>query len=238
MQCSRILLRWWVPPQANSIIRRITTMINPMLLRQCRRSLVLAIVAVNLESANALATYCPADFKVGESQHLSVNNLGIGQPAIDLLSQRQRQRSSFSQLMRYPLPESVPVTSPYGWRIHPISGQKKFHAGIDFGADHGTPVLAAVTGQVKYVGDLGGYGNVVLLEHNPQQQTLYAHLSETLVESGTWVQQGTVIGLVGSSGYATGPHLHFELRELQQGAWQAVDVAPYLGMNSTQISAK
>jgi len=91
----------------------------------------------------------------------------------------------------------------------------------------GTPVLAALAGKVAIADALKGYGLSVVLEHaqpeKPLQQTLYAHLSEIFVQPGEEVKQGSIIGSVGSSGYSTGPHLHFELRELTSEGWVTLD---------------
>ena len=126
--------------------------------------------------------------------------------------------------MMFPLPIPATITSLFGWRIHPITGERRFHAGTDFGADMGTPVLAAYNGNVAISDLMGGYGLAVVLNHpNLGEQTLYAHLSEILVQPGQLVEQGTVIGRVGSTGNSTGPHLHFEVRQLTNQGWVAVD---------------
>ena len=88
----------------------------------------------------------------------------------------------------------------------------RFHTGIDYPAPLGTPVVAARDGVVAAVGTLAGYGNLVELAHGQGVTTLYAHLSSTFVEPGKRVARGTVVGLVGRTGDASGPHLHFELR--------------------------
>ncbi|EKQ70237.1 metalloendopeptidase-like membrane protein [Leptolyngbyaceae cyanobacterium JSC-12] len=124
----------------------------------------------------------------------------------------------------FPLSIPAPITSLFGWRIHPIFGTPRFHAGTDIGAPIGTPVLAAYAGQVAMADFLGGYGLAVALNHNQgKQQTLYGHLSEVFVKAGELVKQGAVIGRVGSTGNSTGPHLHFEYRELTADGWVALD---------------
>ncbi|MDZ8223943.1 M23 family metallopeptidase [Nostoc sp. ChiVER01] len=125
--------------------------------------------------------------------------------------------------MMYPLSIPAPITSLFGWRIHPITGNQRFHAGTDLGAPTGTPVLAAAAGQVETANWVGGYGLTVILNHKSAEQTLYGHMSEILVQPGQWVQPGTVIGLVGSTGNSTGPHLHFEVRHLTPNGWIATD---------------
>ena len=115
-------------------------------------------------------------------------------------------------------------SSGFGWRLHPILGSWLMHAGRDFAAPEGTPVVAALSGQVLSSGLAGGYGIAIELEHaDPLRRTLYGHLSEIYVRAGQQVRQGEVIGRVGSTGLSTGPHLHFELRTPSQAGWQAVD---------------
>lgn len=112
---------------------------------------------------------------------------------------------------RLPVASSVPITSEYGWRTHPITGNRKFHAGIDFGAGYGQPIYAVAAGRVTLAGNKGGYGNTVVIEHSNRESTLYGHASELLVSAGQQVVQGQLIGRVGSTGFSTGPHLHFEV---------------------------
>ena len=117
------------------------------------------------------------------------------------------------------------VTSPYGMRTHPISGVKKMHKGVDFGAGHGQPVYAVADGNVTVVGwDQYGYGNWIEIAHADGTRTRYAHLSSTAVSNGNPVTQGQTIGAIGSTGGSTGPHLHFEVRI----GGNAVDPMPYL----------
>ena len=126
--------------------------------------------------------------------------------------------------LMFPLTIPAPITSLFGWRIHPITGNRRFHSGTDLGASLGTPVLAADAGNVAIADFLGGYGLSVVLEHKKfTQQTLYGHLSEIFVHPGEWVKQGAVIGRVGSTGNSTGPHLHFETRQLTPEGWVATD---------------
>jgi murein DD-endopeptidase MepM/ murein hydrolase activator NlpD len=109
-------------------------------------------------------------------------------------------------------PASGPKTSDYGWRTHPIFGTRRFHAGIDIGAGYGAAIVAAASGVVVSAGAQGGYGNTVVIDHGGGLATLYAHQSSYAVSSGQRVDRGQVIGYVGSTGYSTGPHLHFETR--------------------------
>lgn len=102
-------------------------------------------------------------------------------------------------------------TSPPGMRMHPILKKWKMHAGWDFAAPTGTPVMAAAAGKVSQAGPLGGYGNVIYLDHG-RIETRYAHLSKILVKVKQPVAQAQVIGKVGTTGRSTGPHLHYERR--------------------------
>lgn len=109
-------------------------------------------------------------------------------------------------------PVNASITSPFGYRTHPVSGQQKLHTGTDFGAGSGTPVKASKEGKVVYSGSYGGYGNTVIIDHGGGIQTLYAHNSRLAVSNGQTVKQGQVVSYVGSTGVSTGPHLHFEVR--------------------------
>ncbi len=109
-------------------------------------------------------------------------------------------------------PIAARVTSEYGWRIHPIYGTKRLHAGIDLGAASGTPIAAAAGGTVIHAGTYGGYGNAVIISHGNGISTLYAHQSKIGVSNGQQVGRGEIIGYVGSTGNSTGPHLHLEVR--------------------------
>ncbi len=136
----------------------------------------------------------------------------------------------------FPLSIPAPITSLFGWRIHPITGEQLFHSGTDLGAPLGTPVLAAYAGRVVLADFLGGYGLAVALEHNKgTQQTLYGHMSEIFVKPGEWVKQGMVIGRVGSTGLSTGPHLHFEFRQLTPEGWVAMDPGAQLEYALAQL---
>jgi murein DD-endopeptidase MepM/ murein hydrolase activator NlpD len=135
----------------------------------------------------------------------------------------------------FPLSVAAPITSLFGWRVHPITGDHRFHAGTDIGAPTGTPILAAARGQVETASWIGGYGLAVIINHSSAQQTLYGHMSEILVQPGQVVEPGTVIGRVGSTGNSTGPHLHFEVRHLTQNGWVAVDPGVQLQGGLSQL---
>lgn len=104
-------------------------------------------------------------------------------------------------------------TSNFGYRRDPMTGNAKWHSGIDLAAPTGTPIVATGDGVVSSAGWRGGYGIAVVLEHGNGIQTLYGHMSRLNVQAGERVQAGQVIGTVGSTGRSTGPHLHYELRK-------------------------
>jgi murein DD-endopeptidase MepM/ murein hydrolase activator NlpD len=111
------------------------------------------------------------------------------------------------------IPVDAPITSEFGWRMHPILGYEKFHSGMDFGADEGSMIRAAYSGTVIMADWYGGYGNTVILDHGNGITTLYGHTEGVYVTEGQVVEKGEPIALVGSTGLSTGPHLHFEVRQ-------------------------
>jgi murein DD-endopeptidase MepM/ murein hydrolase activator NlpD len=104
------------------------------------------------------------------------------------------------------------VSSGFSMRFHPIFQTWRAHLGVDYAAAQGTPVRSVGLGVVESAGNMGGYGNAVVIKHNNGHSTVYAHLSRLLVRKGQSVTQGQTVGLVGATGWATGPHLHFEFR--------------------------
>ncbi len=137
--------------------------------------------------------------------------------------------------MIFPLSIPARISSVFGWRNHPITGDIRFHSGTDLAAPMGTPVVAAAPGTVETANWLGGYGLTVIINHASAQQTLYAHMSELFVQPGQSVEQGTVIGRVGSTGNSTGNHLHFEVRHLKPQGWVAVDSGVQLEIALNQL---
>ena len=109
-------------------------------------------------------------------------------------------------------PISGPITSPFGWRTHPIFGSQRFHSGLDIGGDYGMEIHAAKAGVVSHAGWIGGYGNTVMIDHGGGIVTLYGHNQSLNVSVGQQVSQGQVIAFCGSTGNSTGPHCHFEVR--------------------------
>lgn len=109
-------------------------------------------------------------------------------------------------------PLGGPITSPFGWRVHPITGASRFHSGIDIGGDYGDTIHAAGAGVVSYAGWISGYGYAVIIDHGGGISTLYGHNQALLVSEGQSVSQGQPIAECGSTGNSTGPHCHFEVR--------------------------
>ena len=112
----------------------------------------------------------------------------------------------------WPCPSSHTITSNYGYRVHPVTGAKKLHSGMDIGASYGAAVVAAASGTVIMSKYYGGYGNCIIIDHGGGVSTLYGHMSSLVAKTGQKVSAGETIGKVGSTGVSTGNHLHFEVR--------------------------
>lgn len=145
-----------------------------------------------------------------------------------MIQSRMQQNSGSDQIVHgngtFIWPCNGPITSPFGYRTHPIFGTTIYHSGIDIGVDYNTPIHAADGGTVILAGWCGGYGNAVIIDHGNGLQTLYGHNTSVAVSEGQTVSQGQVIAYSGSTGYSTGPHCHFEVR--RNG--EAVDPMGYL----------
>ena len=126
------------------------------------------------------------------------------------------------------------ISSRYGFRIHPVKRVRIFHEGIDLASPNGTPIFASADGVVTFSGRKGGYGRLVEIRHADGLVTRYGHNSSNLVREGDMIRQGQKIATVGSSGTATGPHVHFEV--LKNG--RPVNPMPYLGARPRQLMAK
>ncbi len=104
------------------------------------------------------------------------------------------------------------VVSTFGWRIHPVTGERHHHDGIDIDVPEGTPVFASASGEVYFYGEQPGYGNVLILQHAENYYSLYGHLSSSSVYVGQYVEAGQTVAQSGNTGLSSGPHLHFEIR--------------------------
>ncbi|MDX2216992.1 MAG: M23 family metallopeptidase [Oculatellaceae cyanobacterium bins.114] len=145
---------------------------------------------------------------------LGSNGVGLGRNYYNLTQRPMGMLGNNNTRLVFPLSLPASITSIFGWRVHPITGAMRFHYGTDLGAPMGIPVLAAYAGRVAIADFMNGYGLTVVMRHSsPDAQTLYGHMSEIFVQPGEMVEQGQVIGRVGSTGNSTGPHLHFEYRE-------------------------
>ncbi|HWQ70715.1 MAG TPA: peptidoglycan DD-metalloendopeptidase family protein [Desulfitobacteriaceae bacterium] len=126
--------------------------------------------------------------------------------------QAGRKGGTVGTVSNWPLPGHYEISSPFGWRTHPITGRKSLHTGIDLPASAGTAINSVGAGDVILAGLYGAYGNAVIIDHGGGLSTLYGHQSQIAVSEGQSVAQGQIIGYVGSTGLSTGPHLHFEVR--------------------------
>jgi murein DD-endopeptidase MepM/ murein hydrolase activator NlpD len=130
----------------------------------------------------------------------------------ELIRRSQSGEQLGTGIYTWPAPGYRSITSAYGMRYHPILKTNKMHTGVDIGAPMGAKIVAADSGKVMFAGWQGGYGQTIIIDHGAGMSTLYAHQSKFAVSSGQSVNKGDVIGYVGSTGWSTGPHLHFEVR--------------------------
>jgi len=149
-----------------------------------------------------------ATFTTGQKIHSGFRYLRHGKPEYFTGDGRPLKKT----FIRMPIPYAR-LTSSFGARRHPVLGRMRMHKGVDYGAGSGTPIMAAGDARVDYIGWKGGYGRVVILDHGRGYSTLYGHMSRFgKIRPGQRIDQGTLIGYVGSTGLATGPHLHYEFR--------------------------
>lgn len=126
--------------------------------------------------------------------------------------QAGRSGGAIGSISYWPLPDYHTISSPFGWRIHPITKTKRLHTGADIPAPTGTPIYSAGTGTVIFTGWYGAYGNTVIVDHGKGLSTMYPHQSKIAVSNGQDLKAGELVGYVGSTGWSTGPHLHLEVR--------------------------
>jgi murein DD-endopeptidase MepM/ murein hydrolase activator NlpD len=203
----------------------------------CQITVAAGQTGPNASCGSGVAAGATAQGSDGGQGEIQIGPIAVGRRGVTLGSTTIVSREALNEKLRplnvlrrgneeYVFPLSIPtsISSLFGWRMHPISHSWRFHSGTDLAAPTGTPVLATRAGRVSVSDFLGGYGLTVVLRHEDGNlESRYAHLSQLAVQAGEWVEQGEVIGLVGSTGTSTGPHLHFELRQLTDEGWVAVD---------------
>jgi len=185
------------------------------------------IIAYSIKNINAQQQYIQGAISKNESsiQKYRTNRayyekaereLAKQSEALGHMINKNTQGSTVKVVSGFMKPIAGPITSPFGYRTHPIFKKTIFHSGIDIGGINGGKIRASNSGKVIYSGWYGGYGKVVIIDHgniNGQHiTTLYAHMSNYIVSTGANVLKGQVIGYEGSTGYSTGPHCHFEVR--------------------------
>jgi murein DD-endopeptidase MepM/ murein hydrolase activator NlpD len=154
----------------------------------------------------------PRNTRVVGSLRWFVAWLGSAAESIDAVSALAEEPSGADQQVPASWPVFGQVTSPFGWRASPYGRRHEYHPGIDIAAPYGTPVTVSGDGEVVFAARDAGYGRMVIVDHGGVAETRYAHLSAIYVEAGERVRRGQVLGALGQSGRATGPHLHYEVR--------------------------
>jgi len=171
----------------------------------------------NVRSGEALSTIARQHdtdvATIREYNNITGDVIRAGDELVIPVSSRNNSSQRSSSSTNFDWPVEGNITSDYGNRRHPVSGRNDFHSGVDIAAPHGTTVQAAASGTVSFVGWMGGYGRVVIIDHGNGYETLYAHNSQILVNEGQNVNRGSAIARVGTSGVATGPHVHFEIHQ-------------------------
>jgi murein DD-endopeptidase MepM/ murein hydrolase activator NlpD len=147
-----------------------------------------------------------------EITELSAAVTDLSGKATQLASKKSEIEQEVKKQESFIKPTSGRISSPFGYRTHPVTGSYTLHSGIDIAASSGTTVVASRNGKVVSAGYSGSYGNLIVISHGNGIETAYAHLSSINVRVGESVSQGQLIGKVGSTGRSTGPHLHFEVR--------------------------
>ena len=172
-------------------------------------------ISISVSKGQSL-TGLSAKYKVSLEEILDANDLSsrtltVGQelfiPGAKMDSNSLRK--AMGELFSYPVKDRYRLTSLFGPRADPFTGVRSNHTGVDMACPTGTPIYSAMSGKVVYVGWSNIFGNYVIINHGNGYQSLYGHMSKTLCRTGKTVAQGEKIGLVGSTGYSTGPHLHF-----------------------------
>ena len=184
--------------------------------------------AANLVAAGAAtASWVDQALLVAPSAvRAAVTNVTAATTAVPVLTTTPLEKAD-----RWRLPVDGRLTSPFGMRTHPVTGVYKLHTGADFAAATGTPIGAARAGVVRSAGWQNGNGNTVVIDHGNGVSTLYGHASELLVKPGQRVAAGEAVAKAGSTGYATGPHLHLEVRKEDK----PIDPLPWLRRHGVKV---
>ncbi len=193
-----------------------------------RKTIGQAVQAVRVGQVNAETTRLVVEFAPNlnlDAENLKLKSLDANNHwTVQLPKSVAAANANSSSAYTWPL--NGILTAGFGWRIHPITGQRTLHKGIDIAAPIGAPILAAADGTVTYAEwDSGGYGNLLEISHQDGSRTWYAHLNKFLVGKGQSIKKGQLVAEVGTTGRSTGPHLHFEV---QLDGKRAVDPITYL----------
>ena len=204
--------------QSEQIQAEYETMLTELDSRQSELETEKAALEVQIDEATQMIVELEAQLETDRAAYEEqlAKEAALEADIQEMIAELERQEAANSIVSTgtyiWPLPGYRPG-SAYGWRIHPIWGDRRFHAGEDIGAPMGTSILAADSGIATVIPDNGnGYGNYIIINHGGGRTTLYAHMSGFAVSNGATVTQGQTIGYVGSTGNSTGPHLHFEVR--------------------------
>ena len=193
-----------------------------MLIEERNETMILGNAILNDEMNQRLQEIALASDKIDTLENeIGVNNSNDNLvDRVDVASITGAQKAFFMKFIPngYPLEVFSGITDPYGTRFHPVLRIVRQHTGTDFAAKIGTPVYATADGVVdlSYSGCNGGYGKLVKITHSFGFKTYYAHLNEVLIKSGSFVKKGQLIAKTGNTGISTGPHLHYEVRFLEQ----------------------
>ena len=180
--------------------------------KETREKNAISLANMNIIKNNKLASLTAEEAELHRMIEEYQTQIADIEKEIRLLALASVSEEYVGGVMAWPVPGYTRITSAFGMRTHPITGIYKLHTGTDIGAPMGANFIAANDGIVTYAGYNGAYGNMVIVDHGGGITTLYAHGSEILVEVGMTILQGTPILKVGSTGYSTGPHAHFEVR--------------------------
>ncbi len=178
------------------------------------QEVVLAGLETKQEEKQALVQAAEQDVQTAQKAYdeMEAQSEEIAKQIKEILATRDTS-TPYTGVFTWPVPGYTYVSSNYGMRLHPILKQYRMHTGIDIPAPKGTKMVAADTGTVIYAGSMSAYGNTVMIDHGGGVVSLYGHMSKISLKSGASVSRGEKIGEVGSTGWSTGNHLHFEVRE-------------------------